>query len=239
MTSYVTMKKEVVLGKHCNIEKIVKVGDSIKTGYPLMVFEDVGGDEFMGSVLDYLGKEMGEAILENSQSIVKSKYTGVVEDIRIYSTVPDEELSPSLRKIVKEYNARVGSKRDKLNEYYGDEESNIILPPSEVVQPVNNKIKGVEIPGGEGVLIEFYVKYADELGVGDKITYYTALKSIISEKIPDNLAPYSDYRPDEPIEAILATISVNARMTGSVFLSLWSNKVLIELKRKCKDIFDR
>lgn len=71
----------------------------------------------------------------------------------------------------------------------------------------------------------------------DKITYYTALKSIISEKIPDNLAPYGDYRPEEKIHAVLASKSVNARMTGSVFLALYSNKVLIELKNKVKDLY--
>ena len=71
----------------------------------------------------------------------------------------------------------------------------------------------------------------------DKITYFTALKSIISEKIPQPLAPYSDSRPDEPINAVLSTISVNARMTGSIFLNLFGNKVLVELKNKCRDIY--
>lgn len=71
----------------------------------------------------------------------------------------------------------------------------------------------------------------------DKISYYTALKSIISEKIPDDLAPYSEFRENESIDAMLPTISVNARMTASVFLALFGNKVLIELKRKCKEIY--
>lgn len=69
------------------------------------------------------------------------------------------------------------------------------------------------------------------------MSYYTALKGIISEKIPDELAPYSEFRPDEQIGAILATIGINARMTGSVFFALFGNKVLIELKRKCKELY--
>ena len=89
--------------------------------------------------------------------------------------------------------------------------------------------------------IEIYSKRIKSLLVNfqDKISYYTALKSIICEKITDDLAPYTDFRPDEHIEAILSTISVNARKTGSVFLALFGNKVLIELKRKCAEIYNR
>ena len=236
MTSYITMRKELVLSPATNIDKMVKVGDSIKTGDPLIIFEEVFGDADMAALLDKMGQDLSDGIAKDSKNYLKSKYTGTIEDIKIYCTVPEDELSPSLRKVVKEYNAKMDAKKAIIDKYYKDGEvSNVIIPPSSQVEAVNGKVKGVEV--GEGVLIEFFIKYADELGVGDKVSYYTALKGIISEKIPDELAPYSDFRPDEQVSAILATIGVNARMTASVFLALFGNKVLIELKRKCKELY--
>ena len=237
MTSYITMKKDTILHHKTNVGQMVKVGDPIKTGEPLITFEPYVGEDDVSAMLDSLG-ELGMEVQKLSKNYLKSKYTGVIEDIKIYYTVPEEELSPSLRKIITEYNANINKKKSIIDKYHTEENpSGIILPPSEQVIPVNGKVKGVEV--GDGVLIEFYIKYADELSLGDKISYYTALKSIICEKITDDLAPYTDFRPDEHIEAILSTISVNARKTGSVFLALFGNKVLIELKRKCAEIYNR
>ena len=41
-----------------------------------------------------------------------------------------------------------------------------------------------------------------------------------------------------PISAIMSYISVNARMTTSIYLALYGNKVLVELKRAVEDIWN-
>jgi len=184
------------------------------------------------------GDEYQEKITELSKNTIHSKYTGFVEDIKIYYTCDKDELSPSLRKVINDYKGEIKSKETILRKYFKDpNDSEVILSPTETIETKDGKVKGIEV--GTGVLIEFYVKYEDELGVGDKVTYYTALKSIIAQKVPNELAPYSDFRQDEQIGCILGNISVFARMTGSVMLALYGNKVLVELKRKLKEEFEK
>ncbi len=237
MTSYITMKKDIILSPMTNIDHMVNIGDKIKTGDPLLIFEEVFGDADISALLDKMGEELGAGLEKDKKNYLKSKYTGVIEDIKIYYTVPEEELSPSLRAVITAYNERINKKRKVLNKYYDNEhEAPIVVPPSEMVVADNGRVKGINM--GEGVMIEFFIKYADTLGLGDKISFFTALKSIISETIPQEYAPYSEHRPDEPINALLPFISVNARMTASIFLNMFGNKVLVELKHAVKDIYN-
>ena len=74
------------------------------------------------------------------------------------------------------------------------------------------------------------------MGVGDKLTYNTAIKGVIKDLFPKDDEPTSEYRPDEKIDALLATASVTARMTSSVISSGIMNKIMIETARQCKDI---
>jgi hypothetical protein len=237
MTSYITMKKEVILGPNTNVDYIVKKGQAIKTGEPFIIFEQSYDEKEANELLAKLGDELQEKITKLSKNYIKSKYTGFVEDIKIYYTCEKEEMSPSLQKVVKDYKGSIKSREDTLKKYFKDTPSDIILPPTDTIETKDGKVKGVDV--GNGILIEFYVKYEDELGVGDKVTFYTALKSIIAEKIPDELAPYSEYKPNEKIDCILGTRSVNNRMTASVFLALFGNKVLVELKEKVRDIWTK
>ncbi|MGL5744519.1 MAG: hypothetical protein ACRCXX_05150, partial [Cetobacterium sp.] len=107
-------------------------------------------------------------------------------------------------------------------------------PTEKVVPDSRGKVKGVDLENG--VMIEFYQKYRDPVGVGDKIIYYTALKGIVSKIFPKELSPFSEYRPEEPIDAICGPIGIGARMTTSIETVCLGNKVLIELKRKCREL---
>lgn len=53
--------------------------------------------------------------------------------------------------------------------------------------------------------------------------------------IPSDKHPYAD-KKDEEIEAILSPLSIVSRMVPDVYQMMLGNKVLIELKRKIKDI---
>ena len=69
------------------------------------------------------------------------------------------------------------------------------------------------------------------------IQNYTALKGIVSNVIDPGLEPFSEYRKDEPIDVLMAPGAILARKTPSAILSMFANKVLIELKRTVKDIY--
>ena len=73
---------------------------------------------------------------------------------------------------------------------------------------------------------------------GDKLTAEFALKSINSHVIDEGLEPYSEFRPDEEIDMIIAPLSISARKTPSIFLAMFANKILIESKRHLKDYWE-
>ena len=97
--------------------------------------------------------------------------------------------------------------------------------------PPTGKLKHVD-----GVLIEIYMEYHDKLGVGDKVANLNANKNIIMNIYSDEDAPYTDFRPNEPIDAISSCSAIDGRMICSPFLVGGLNKLMIELWRKCCDI---
>jgi RNA polymerase Rpb2, domain 6 len=235
MSSYITMNKKVNLGPNANVEKMVKKGQMVTSGDALLIFENSFDEAAANKILDRLGAEFDEAISESSKNIVKSKYTGEVVDIKIYYNRPVEELSDSLQKVVKDYSATI-KKRMKAIQTHAGKDANtdhITLPPHEQVN--ETKIQGEEL---DGVLIEFYIRYKDELYIGDKITFSVALKSIIADVIKKDETPYSEFKPEEEVSAIISPLSVVARMTQDVIYQMWINKVLIGLKDEVKKIYE-
>lgn len=232
MSSKISMKKDIVLGPNTNIEYLVKKGDMIKTGESLVVFENSFEDQSINDLLDKIGTDFKESIKDLSKNILKSKYTGEIVAVNIYYNRDIEEFSPSIQNIIKEYNAKGNAKKKLINSINTEGFSDIELPSTEKQPP--GKIKGTEV---DGILIEIYIEYVDDLGVGDKITYYTALKTIISDIIKEGEEPFSTYRESEDIDAIVSPLSIVSRMTLDIYSALFLNKLLIEMKNQVKDIF--
>lgn len=241
MASEVVMDKGVVLGKNTTIEYMAKVGQEVKVGDELLIFERSFNEDSLNDLLASVGDELKEEIKMTGKDKVKTKYSGKIVDIKIYSTVELDELSPSLRKVVSEYYNTVNKKRKLLDKH--DTEGNPLVKcgmlfnePSGKVEAKNNKIKGYQV--GEGVLIEFFIQYYDEMKTGDKLTFFTALKSIVGEVVEEGKEPYTLFRPEEEISSVIAPAAVIARGTPSIILTMLGNKVLVELKRSLKDIYD-
>lgn len=236
LTTNITMKKEVIIGKNSNVDFIVKKGDRVKVGDPLIVFDESYDDDSLNKLLANLSKEDGESFKNLSKVPVKSKYSGVIEDIKVYYAVDKSEMSKSMAKTIDGINKHVNNKKRVIEKYTKVSETDIILEPTDKVETQYGKIKGVDI--GDGIMIEFYINYEDKMGIGDKLTFFTALKGIVSEIIPEGYEPYSEYRPDEEVSALLSPLSVYARMTGSILVNMFANKLLIELTRQAIDIYE-
>ena len=174
------------------------------------------------------GNESKELMDEIGKIKVKSKVTGKLQDIKIYSTIPTSEMSKSLAAFVNKYNAPVDKMKSKLSKL-GIDASQY---GTSGVLPAVGKLKHAE---GK-VLVEFYIKYYDKMSVGDKLVYFSALKGVVKEIFPEGKEPYSEYRPEEKVHSFLPVGSVNARMVTSVLTLGAINKVLIELDRHVKDI---
>ena len=242
MSSEIVMMKDVTIGRNSNVDHIVKIGDEVHVGDILVSFETSYEDDSLNKFLQSIGDDLKEEIKSLGKVPIKSKYSGVIEDIKIYSSVDLEELSPSLQKIVKEYYDKINRKKKIINKY--DKNPGIIKAgilfnePTEKIKPTpDGKLKGKEV--FDGVLIEFYIKYHDSIAVGDKITFYSALKSIVGEVIPEGYEPYSEFRPDEEISAFVGPSAVLQRMVPSIIFTMFGNKVLIELKNKLREIYEK
>ena len=104
------------------------------------------------------------------------------------------------------------------------------LPATYKLEPTG-KLKKAE----EAVYIEFYLEYKDTVAVGDKLVYFSANKAVIKNIIPEENYPYTDFRPNEPIDAFVSEVSISKRIVTSSVIDGSINKLLIELDRTCKD----
>lgn len=242
MASEIVMQKQVVLGPNTNVDYMVKIGDTVQSGDELIRFEQSFDEDSLNVLLSNVGEDMKEDIMMNNKEKVKTKYSGVIEDIKVYSSVSLSDLSPSLRKVVNKHYNRIKDRRKLLEKY--DKSNNPLVKcnmlfneNTETVKTTNDgKFKGVAL--NDGVLIEFYIKIHDELGAGDKIVFFSALKTIITNVIPEGQEAYTAFRPDEKIGAVLSCNSIIARGIVSCQYMMMGNKLLIELSRQLKDIYE-
>lgn len=236
--------KSVVIGKNSNVEYIINKGDKISIGDSLIRFDTSYEDDSLNALLASMSDESKESLLANSRNDVQSKYSGVIEDIKIYAAVDLDEMSPTLKAIVQKYYRGIENKK-KFLEKYDSESKNSIVKCGILVNEASHKVKpnmyGV-IKGEnveDSVLIEFYIKHSEQLEIGSKIACYSALKNTIDEIIVEGYEPYSEFRPEEEIGTIIASNSILKRMTPSIEYVALGNKCLIELKRSLKVLWDK
>jgi hypothetical protein len=220
---------------------MVKIGDKVQNGDELIRFEKSFSEDVINQLLFNVGDEFKEEIIMSGKEKIKSKYSGVIEDIKVFCTVELDELSPSLRQIVNQYYSKIKA-RKKLLEKYDDNNSvvkcNMLFnEPTGKVETKDGKFRGAIV--NEGVLIEFYIKIHDEVGVGDKIVFFSALKSIVGSIIPEGQEAYTLFRPDEGIDAVLSCNSLIARGVTSAPKMIMANKLLVELSRSLEEIYKR
>ena len=233
MASEIVLQVDVLMdAKDIDIQ-CVEIGKPLHEGEVIMSYRAALEDQDATDIINKMvsknvGSESKELMDEIGKIKVKSKVTGKLQDIRIYSTIPTSEMSKSLAAFVNKYNAPIDKMKSKLSKL-GIDASQY---GTSGVLPAVGKLKHAE---GK-VLVEFYIKYYDKMSVGDKLVYFSALKGVVKEIFPEGKEPYSEYRPEEKVHSFLPVGSVNARMVTSVLTLGAINKVLIELDRHVKDI---
>ena len=148
--------------------------------------------------------------------------------MKIYRTCEIDDLSPSMQKLVKSYEAPILKLKKELKD---NNISNVDLPATYKLDMVG-KLKKAE----DSILIEFYVEYTDLVGRGDKYTSFAANKCITKDIIPDKDAPYTEFRPKEQVSAMLGVAGINGRMVTSILRIGSLQKLMIELDRHVKDM---
>ena len=241
MATEMIMSKHLVLGQNATIDYIVKPGQQVKVGEDLIRYEVSNSEQDMNKLLRNIGADMKEDIKAMGRTSVRSKYNGVIEEVRIYSTYELNELSPSLKKVVGDYWGNIRKKKALVKKYKisnpEDTGSTFYEADGPIVPDEKGKFKGYKIDEG-GVIFEFYIKFKDPVGIGDKLCDYTALKGVTCAVIPKGQEPFTMRRPHEEISTITPASSIMARMVCSYLNVIWSNKVIYELKDQLRTMYE-
>lgn len=220
-----------------NIISMVNIGDEVGIGDPLIKYDVTNEDDELAKFLSKLSDESAAAMEAETKDEVKATHAGKVIDIKVYTLLPPEDLSPSLGAVVKQYFDKGISKKEYLSKFDATESTMkagyLLTDSTEPVQSKYHEIKGIR---GIDVLIEIYIEHDDIAGIGDKIALYGPNKQIISEIIPKGYEPYSEFRPDEEISIYSAPGNLSRRMTSSIIQISSAMKIMVELKRKIRDI---
>ena len=198
-----------------NIFSVVKVGDKIEEGEPLIIFSDAFEDEDAAAIMRSLAID-NPVISDIGRKKVHAKVSGVIQDIKVYRTCELDKLSPPLRKFVDQYEANVAKVKA------------VMKPNSRL--PMEGKLKATD-----GIKIEFYIKTIDHYAAGDKLTFYQGLKGVCSALIPKGQEAATDFRPEEHVNGFLTSTGVAKRMVSSCISLGLLNKALIELTRQCQE----
>jgi hypothetical protein len=228
MTSDIVVPKQISIPKSTNVYNIIQKGQKIEEGDTLMIMQSPFDEEDANTLLKNLvGDE--EDISDLGRVKIKSKVTGIVQDIIIYRTVELEELSESLQKLCKKYESNIKSRKGVMKKYSINQEEE--LPADYKLDPIG-KLKGCP----DGVVIIFYLKYEDKMSIGDKLIYWAAQKGVVKYIIPKDKEPYTDSRPDEKIHTLVSISASNGRMVTSIPNIGVINRLLIEASRHAKDM---
>ena len=226
----VVTDKSLVLGPNANIVKMVKIGDHVKSGDPLIVFESSFQEDKINEVLKKLGTDAGQEVIEMGRSIVKSKFTGNIVDIKMFYNHPIEDFSPSIKSIINTY----VSSNKKREEIVLKTKTDDILDIANTSPVDYTKLFGQDF---DGIFIQIFISHKDTLNQGDKVSAQVALKGTIGNVLKKEEAPLPEYRPDKPVQVCLSPLSVISRMVTDFSSVLYCNKAIIGLKEKCQEIW--
>ena len=231
MSSTVVVEQEYNFNKDTNIYYLAKKGQSVQEGEPILIFQNAFEDEDANALIRALKAEDEDNVVEELGRItLKSKVTGVVKDIKIRRCVETDECSPTMQKVIKDYEKSVKDINKAFDKY--DKAKAKSADPTYKL-PATGKLKNSE----DCVLITIYIAYQDDFGVSDKTVCYSALKGVSSKEIiPEGKEAFSTFRPDEKIHYIQSEIGDMKRMVGSVYKMGALNKVLVETHRHMCDI---
>jgi hypothetical protein len=219
----ITYKKSVTMSMKSNILKMVNIDAEIKSGDTILLYEE-GFEDSASKLLDKIDIDMMASLSEYGQNTIQSKYNGRIKDIKIHWNRPLEEASESVKKMIENY---VKYHTKHSNEIHKNTNIDKIIETPSLDMVPYDKINGEDV---NGLLIEIYIETREGMHVGDKITMQVATKSIVSTILEEDEYIRSEYRSDVPIDVMLSPMSVVGRQTVDLFLAMWSNKVLMELK---------
>jgi len=238
METTIVFKEEYPLDINSNIIMIKNIGDHVKIKEYLIQNDTSHEDASINKLLSKLDQDDQDYLLKSAYQGVMSSHDGELVDIKIYISCDITDCSPSIQKLLNRYKNKIDKKNKLINKYdkspspmksgYFNNENDI------KVETKYGKIKGIETP----ILIEFYIAHKDKPAIGDKVVMYSSNKNILGYILPPNYEPFSESNPDEEISCLCSPSPLGKRMLTSLQITIATNRVLVDLKRKLQEIFE-
>ena len=228
LATNVILKESRVLDCKTNIYNYLKKGTIVQQEDILYETQTAYEEEDVNLLLKSLAGDSGE-ISKLGRKQVKAPVTGRIAGVKVYRSCEIEDMSESLQKFVKEIESESKAVNKKMNELG-------IKDPTITGSITKLEPKGKLKNAPDSVLIEYYIEYHDIMAVGDKLTIFAANKGVVHNIIPSEVAPYTDFRPDEEISLYTGIATINKRQIASNLIVGSLNKLCIELGRSVRDI---
>lgn len=214
MATSVILRKQISLSKNTNLISYKNIGDHIFKSDPLMVFEE-SEDDYTAELLTTLGN-IDEDILASAKQTPKANATGEIVDIKVYFTIPLEELSDSLYDFIIKWSKSIKSdiKFKKENSVNDIDLENMLKVTKPNVTGTSSRINGAIMNNDGGVLIEYFIKHKTIMTIGDKSTANANIKNIVASVISNGEEPLTE--DGIKLDGVVSLMSIYARMTYSL-----------------------
>lgn len=223
-------RKQIMLEKSVNIISYTKIGKKVLKGDPLVVFEDAG-DSSTNEMMTLFG-DASEDILAMSRQTPKANCTGEIIDIKVYFTNPLEEYSESIIKFVKDWFKSIQDiqRTENKNNASNTNTSMRLNITSPMKAGADMRLNGAIVPADGGILIEYYIKHRQGMGVGHKITHFAMIKSVIAQVIPQDKAPLTEDGIE--LDGVMGGFSLTNRMCVAPAMAGVMGHILVEESKK-------
>lgn len=240
LSTTVIKRKQIVLNHNANIVSFMKVGDKVTFGDPLMYYEDAKDSDADMALLKYLGDIDEDTLNEVSRHAAEANYSGIIHDMKVYWTIDPELMGDSLGKFVKQY-------INKIKAEIKEEEAVTGVPSkrrkeTQVSVPLGifkDRLNGILVPKEGCVIVEYYIEHIADRRPGDKVALMPALKTIINKVMDKDECAYrlNSKSKFNTIDFIQSTVGVLNRMTCSVLLDGYLNKIIFERGKEIANEF--
>jgi hypothetical protein len=121
LASEFVVQKEINIPKDSNVYDLVKIGQIVQEGDPLMVFQDSFDEKEANEFLKSISSD-NETLSDLGRKQIHAKVTGVIQDIKIYRTCEINQLSETLQKVCKNYDTKINKLKSVMSKYGVDKQ---------------------------------------------------------------------------------------------------------------------
>ena len=186
------MMRRVVVKKSTVVHSIATVGVDVTPVDPIIVFNEADVGDMDTDTVDILARL--------NRSTPKAKYAGKIVRIEAYYKGDMDDMTPSLRKVV-----RMANKMDINRNKAKSAASGTDIP--EVGKVSGDRVDFVHMDS-DTVVLKFYIKETMNMVSGDKVVYGGSLKSVVSSVFDTPVTTESGIK----LDATMSATSVSNRI---------------------------